>query len=482
VAPIVTDPEDIIWLDATGQADLIRRHVISTSELIATASSRIEDLNPSLNAVIHPQLDEAATVASKNPPEGPFAGVPILFKDFLCQEVGRPHHCGMRVLKDVGWEASADSWLTQRFRRAGFVCLGRTNTPELATTVTTEPLAYGATRNPWDTARTPGGSSGGSAAAVASGMVAVAHGSDMGGSIRVPASNCGLVGLKPTRARTTAGPEFGEFWGPLTHQHVLTRSVRDSAAVLDAIAGAATGDPYCAPTPRRPWTGEVERPVEPLHVGFRTALSDERAVHPEVLAAVETTARLLDGMGHHVEPMSFDAMDDPLANEAVPIVWPAVVARTVDFLGSHLGRVIHSDELEPMNALLLEMAEPITAVQYLRALDALYLWGRTLQRPWSEGLDIMLLPVTPEPSVALDVMGPNSKTPPELIDDLRRMTAFTVPFNVTGQPSVSLPLHWTADGLPVGVQMVAAYAREDLLFRLASELERAVPWNRRRPL
>ncbi len=250
--------DDFAWMDATAQAELVRAGDATPAELVDAAIARIEKLNPQLNAVIH-RLDEKAAAAAADPslPDGPFRGVPFLVKDGVCHTAGDPFHCGMQVLKDIDWHEDTDTWLAERFRAAGFVFLGKTNLPELASSVTTEPLAYGATHNPWNLDYSPGGSSGGAAAAVAAGVVAVAHGNDMGGSIRVPSSACGLVGLKPTRARTTLGPDFGEFWGPLTHEHVLTRTVRDTAAVLDATAGPGPGDPYSAPVPDRSFASDV---------------------------------------------------------------------------------------------------------------------------------------------------------------------------------------------------------------------------------
>src|SRR6478672_4335317 len=245
------------WMDATGQAELVRSGEVKPLELVEEAIARVEALNPQLNAVIHTNFERARDEARGDLPDGPFRGVPFLMKDAVCHEAGEPYHFGMQVLKDLDYRASTDTWLVERYRAAGFVSLGRTNTPEMASTITTEPVAYGATHNPWDVDRTTGGSSGGAAAAVASGMVAAAHGNDMGGSIRLPASFCGLVGLKPTRARTTLGPDFGELWGPTSHEHVLTRSVRDSAGILDAVRGPGVGDPYVIPPPDRPYAEEI---------------------------------------------------------------------------------------------------------------------------------------------------------------------------------------------------------------------------------
>ena len=281
------------WLDATAQAELVRSGEVKPLELVDDAIVRIESMNPRLNAVIHERFDAARVDAEGPLPEGPFRGVPFLMKDAVCHEAGQPYHFGMRVLKELGWRAQTDTWLVERYRAAGFVSLGRTNTPEMASTVTTEPVAYGAAHNPWNVDRSTGGSSGGAAAAVASGMVAAAHGNDMGGSIRLPASFCGLVGLKPTRGRTTLGPDFGELWGPTAHEHVLTRSVRDSAAVLDAVGGPGVGDPYEIARPVRPYVRELGADPGRLRIGFRTARCDGTGEsHPDVVAAVHAAAKI----------------------------------------------------------------------------------------------------------------------------------------------------------------------------------------------
>src|SRR5262249_34900848 len=261
-------PDDFAWMDATAQAELVRNGDATPAELVEAAITRIDKLNPQLNAVIH-RLDDKATAAAADPalPNGPFRGVPFLVKDGVCHTAGDPFHCGMPVRKSVDWHEDSDTWLAERYRAAGFVFVGKTNLPELASSVTTEPLAYGPTHNPWSLDHSPGGSSGGSAAAVAASVAPVAHGNDMGGSIRALSSACGLVGLNPTRGRTTLGPDFGEFWGPLTHEHVLTRTVRDSAGVLDAVSGPGPGDPYAASPPARPYTGEVGADPGRLRIG-----------------------------------------------------------------------------------------------------------------------------------------------------------------------------------------------------------------------
>jgi amidase len=474
--------DDLAWMDATAQADLVRQGSASPSELVEAAINRIEKVNPELNAVIHDLSDKAAAqAASGEVGNGPFRGVPMLMKDGLCHTAGDPFHNGMRALKEAGWREDNDTWLAARYRAAGFVFCGKTNLPELATTITTEPLAYGPTRNPWNTEYSTGGSSGGAGAAVAAGLVPVAHGNDMGGSIRFPAAHCGVVGLKPTRARNTLGPDFGEFWGPVTHEHVLTRSVRDTAAVLDATAGPGVGDPYTAPAPARPWQDEVGADPGRLRIGFRTLRRDGAGEsHAECVAAVQAAARALEGLGRLVEPAALEALDHPAMSESMPMVFSSVVARDVERWSARLGRPIADDELEPMNAVLAEMGRAITATQYLAAVEGLQSWTRGVAA-WWEDHDVLVTPVSPEPPPPLGLLAPDAKDGFSLLIDTGAWVTFTFPFNITGQPAISLPLHWTADGLPVGVQLVAAAGREDVLIRVASQLEQAVPWADQHP-
>src|SRR5262249_26514722 len=313
------------WLDATAQAELVRRGEATPAELVDAAIARIDAYDAELNAVIHKLYDKARAAAEADLPHGPFRGVPFLVKAAVARTAGDPSHCGLRVLKEREWTEPADSYLVERFRAAGFVIVGKTNTPELASDFTTEPEAYGASRNPWDRTRSTGGSLGGSGAAVASGMVPVAHGNDMGGSIRVPSAHCGLVGLKPSRARTSLGPGFGEYWGMLTHEHVLTRSVRDTAAVLDCTAGARPGDPYTAPPPARPWRDEGGVDPGRLRVGFRTAIPGRGVdAHPDTVAAVTETAALLASLDHEVDPSSPAALDDDFSQAVLPYFASAI--------------------------------------------------------------------------------------------------------------------------------------------------------------
>jgi amidase len=469
--------DDFAFLDATAQAELVALGKVSAAELVEAAIARIERLDPELNAVIHRRFDKARAEAPRAA-DGPFAGVPFLVKDAVCQTAGDPYHAGMRALKRDGWVAPNDTWLAQRFRAAGFVFVGKTNTPELASSITTEPLAYGATHNPWDVTRSPGGSSGGSAAAVAAGLVAVAHGNDMGGSIRFPAAMCGIVGLKPTRARTTLGPDLGEYWGPLTHEFVLTRTIRDTAGVLDAVAGAAPGDPYTAPPPRRPYLDEVGAPVERLRVGFRTApIAGGPSCEPECIAAVESTAKLLEELGHDVAHADVPALDAD-AGSAVWTIMTVGVARDIERWSTRLGRDITS-ELEPSNQLMVELGRASSATDYVIALDDAQHWSRGLAVWWDDH-DVLVVPTSPEPPVRLGELAPDNDSP-EVGVRIARLASFTWPFDVTGQPAISLPLYWNADGLPIGVQLVAAYGPEDVLFRVAAQRESARPGAERRP-
>jgi amidase len=467
------------WLDATAQAELVANGSASPAELVDTAIARVEALNPALNAVIHERFERAhAEARAADLPAGPLRGVPFLVKDAVCHTAGDPFHCGMRLLQRVGWTEPKDTWLAARFRAAGLVYVGKTNTPELATSVTTEPIAYGATHNPWDLARSPGGSSGGSAAAVASGMVAVAHGNDMGGSIRFPASMCGIVGLKPTRARTTLGPEFGEYWGPLTHEFVLTRTVRDTALLLDAVAGAGPGDPYTAPPPLRPFRAEVGADPGRLRIGLRTRTRSGRDSAPDCVRAVDDAGRLLESLGHPVARVDLPALDQPV-DAAFGIVMTVAVARDLARWSERTGEAIGPDDVEPGNRFLADVGAQVTGVDYVRAIEAMQGWSRAVAAWWDD-YDVLVTPTSPEPPVRLGDLAPTN-TDPEVATRMGELVSFTSPFDITGQPAISLPLHWNDDGLPIGVQLVAAYGREDVLLRVSAQLEAASPWKDRHP-
>ncbi|MCU0272572.1 MAG: amidase [Acidimicrobiales bacterium] len=474
--------EELRWTDAVGTAELIARGELTAAEAVEAALERIDAGNPTLNAVIHRRDDAARAEAARmdaGKAPNPFRGTPMLVKDALCQMDGDPQHLGMKALRDRGFRATGDSELARRYRAGGLVVLGRTNLPELASSATTEPVATGPTRNPWDLTRSPGGSSGGSGAAVAAGFVPVAHGNDMGGSIRIPAAHCGLVGLKPTRGRTSLGPQFGEYWGPLTHEHVLTRTVRDCAAVLDVSAGAAPGDPHTAPPHPRPFLAEVGAGPGRLRIGVLSTKPDGSPVHPECAAAVAGAAAALTALGHTVDAGHPEGLDDGGMRSGFGIVTAVHVASEIARLERLLGEPIDLAELEPMNRASAEGGRMITGLQLLEARAAMEAAGRRIAAWWSEGWDLLLTPTSAAIPAVIGDMGPLAPDP--IAGGMLDHVAFTTAFDVTGQPAVSLPLHWTPEGLPVGVQLVAAFGREDLLLRVASQLEAAVPWADRHP-
>jgi amidase len=468
--------EDVLDLDGLAQAEHIKRGDVTAAELVRASIARIERSNPALNAVIHPLFDKAmAQVQADEIGDGAFRGVPFVVKDAVCHTAGDPFHCGMRVLKEFGYTAREDTELARRFRAAGFVFVGKTNTPELAMSATTEPLAYGPTHNPWSLEHSSGGSSGGSAAAVASRMVAAGHANDMGGSIRVPASFCGLVGLKPTRARSTLAPKLGEYWGPLTHEHVVCRSVRDSAAILDAIAGPALGDPYSAPPPDQPFLDALSDDPGRLRIGLVHQIG-ETETHPDCLRALHAAAGFLEEMGHRIAPISL-----PTLGEAVLGPWiPAGLARDLDRWSAVIGRPIGEEDVEPFNWLMAEAGRALNAAQFIEQSEVAFDWGRRFCNEWQSRADVLLMPTAPTPPPKLGELSPTIALP-DLARGLGHLTCFTMPFDLTGQPALSLPMDWNPAGLPIGVQLAAATGREDLLFQLAARLEEARPWIDRRP-
>jgi amidase len=468
---------DLTWVDATGQAELVRSGEVSAAELAEAAIARVEAVNPQLDAVIRTRFDQARTEAEGELPDGPFRGVPILFKDLGCTVEGEATAFGVGPLRDMPWPVT--SFLAAAFQAAGFVRLGRTNVPEMGTTVTTEARSFPPARNPWNTGHSTGGSSGGSAAAVASGMVPVAHANDGGGSIRIPASECGLVGLKPTRGRVSQGPVVGEGWAGGTIDGSVTRSVRDAAGVLDAISTWQAGEPYYPPPLPRPLREEVGADPGRLRIGVVDRPGAEGYLDdPECRAAVAAAARLLEGLGHHVEEDGPEAMSEEAFVQNFTTIIAADTEASFRAIEMLLGRAITDDEIEPRNAFYRQSGKALEAVAYLESRAWIGMWTRRMASWWT-GHDLLLTPTLggrPPELGWFTAEGPEGEG--------RRVVSFipyTAQFNMTGQPAVSLPLHWTPEGLPVGVQLVAAYGREDLLVRVASQLEQAAPWADRHP-
>jgi amidase len=471
--------DDTTWLDATAQADLVRRGEVSPRELTEAAIARIEAVNPKLDAVIRTRFDAAREEAQGRPPlpDGPFRGVPILLKDLGSMVAGEPMAFGLGPLRDLAFPVT--SYLAEQFHAAGFIALGRTNVPELGTTVTTEARSFPPARNPWDLGHSTGGSSGGSAAAVAAGMVAVAHASDGGGSIRIPASECGVVGLKPTRGRVSQGPLVGESWAGGVIDGAVTRTVRDAAGVLDVISAPMPGDPYYAPPLPRPLVAEVGADPGRLRIGVLDRPGAEGFLDdPQCRAAVASAARLLESLGHHIEESAPAAMFEPELPGHFNIIIAADTEGTMQAFEMLLGRPIGEDEIEPRNAAYRRAGKGLDAVTYLGSRAWFGMWARRMADWWNDH-DVLVTPTVGAPPPELGWF--TAAGPAEEGTRIASFIPYTAQFNMTGQPAVSLPLHWTPGGLPVGVQLVAAYGREDLLIRVASQLEQAAPWSDQHP-
>lgn len=465
-------------LDALGLAESIARRDITPEEALDAAIARIEARNPAINAVTL-RLDDRARerTGTAVPGAGLLAGVPYLLKDLGVTIAGVPTSNGARPLRDL--PAAITSTSVQRMEDAGLVIAAKTNTSEFGLTLTTEPRAFGPTRNPWNLERSAGGSSGGAAAAVASGMVPAAHASDGGGSIRVPASCCGVFGLKPSRGRVPLGPIVAEAWSGLSTAHAVTRSVRDSAALLDAVSGPEPGDPYWAPPKQRPYLDEVGRPPGQLRIALATNGGPGYPSHPECRNAVEDAARLCADLGHSVEIAQPDFDRAAFVSSFLTIV-QAHAADDLEGLDEMLGRSLRPGEMEAFTEGLAARGRAQRAPDYARARTTLLGVGRGMGK-FFERHDVLLTPTLAEPPLPLGALDPQS---PDIDGMLERHAAYS-PFapvaNVTGCPAMSVPLVWSEDGMPLGVMFTAAFGREDMLFRLAAQLEAARPWRDRRP-
>lgn len=473
---------NLATLDLWGQAELLALDQVSSGELIEAAIARLERINPQLNAVIHPNLERARQAATDPALAGTrLRGVPIVMKDIGGGEAGLPNHAGMRALKVAGYTESVSSYLTERLRAAGAISLGRTNTPELALLPTTEPDAYGATRNPWKLTHSPGGSSGGTAAAVASGIVAAGHASDGGGSIRGPASACGLVGLKPTRARTSFAPGLGERWSGLSAEFMLCRSVRDCALLLDLLGGPAPGDPYVAPPPTRPFVESLKRDPPRLRVALMKDGPRGLPIDPACSAAAVRAARQLEQLGHHVEETHPEALDDPAHVMTYVSIVATNTARALDKYGEALGRTLGAEDVEHLTWALAAQANLLTAPRWLATIEALHRFGRELRAFWDTGFDLLLTPTMGALPAELGLLTSTAEEPFRALLRAAPYGCFTLPFNMSGQPALSIPGQPSPDGLPVGVQLVGQYGCDELLIAVAAQMERAAPWSGLRP-
>ncbi len=469
--------DDFAFLDATAQAELVRRREVKAIELVDAAIERIERLNPTLNAVVTPMYEQARTAATGELPDGPFAGVPFLLKDLLASYGGVRMTSGSSFLRD--FVPDHDSELVTRLKRSGLIIIGKTNAPEFGLLPTTEPRLFGPCRNPWDTGRTTGGSSGGSAAAVAAGLVPMAHGNDGGGSIRIPASCCGLFGLKPTRARNPLGPDYGDLFSGLVVDHALTRSVRDSAALLDATSGPDVGDPYWAPPPVRPFLQEVGADPGRLRIAFTTAAATDVAVHADCVSAVHDAVALCADLGHEVVEAA-PAVPGELVVQAFITLWSAGCTWAIDGMALLTGRTPTPDQFEPLTWALYEMGRQQSASAYLLALTALQGMSREIAR-FLVDCDVWLTPTLAEPPVPLGTFDSPPENPLQGLFRAATFLPFTPVCNFTGQPAMSVPLFWNSEGLPVGTHFIGRFGDEATLFRLAAQLEAARPWAGRRP-
>jgi amidase len=467
------------WMDAVHQASLVKKGEVTALELLEAAIERIERVDPVLNAVVIRWFDHARDTARAELPAGPFRGVPFLIKDLFADYAGQRISNGNLALKNENLVSAEDSTLVSRYRQAGLVIAGRTNTCELGSVPTTEPVAWGPTRNPWDRSRSPGGSSGGAAAAVASGMVPFAHASDGGGSIRIPASCCGLVGLKPSQGRITRGPIREET--SLGVELCVSRTVRDTATLLDAVQGPGIGDAVIAPSPSRNYVDEVGAEPGRLRIGLLDHDPQGGTVAPECAAATRSVAALLESLGHAVEQAWPAALKDPPLASQFRALWSTNMGASLRRLEQQLGRPLSDDEFEPMNRVQAEFATRFTAVDYALALSAASRYRRSLQAWWADDWDLLLTPTVAELPLPLGTIANNPDHPMDAMERAFQFCPFTPPFNMSGQPAINVPVEWTQGGLPVGVQLVAAYGREDVLLRVASQLEGAKPWAHRTP-
>ncbi|MAK24984.1 MAG: hypothetical protein CL414_07155 [Acidimicrobiaceae bacterium] len=467
-------------VDGVELARLVQQGKASPTELLEEAIARADAINPKLNAIIHRLDEQARSVAAsmskqKTSEQATLRGVPFLTKDLTVMTKGDPYHAGNVALRDSDFRAGHTTHLATMFQQLGLVNFGRTNTPEFGGTVTTEPISHGACRNPWNIDHSTGGSSGGSAAAVAAGIVPIAHANDGGGSIRIPASECGLVGLKPSKGRVSFGPKLGEAWAGAAIDGVVTRTIRDTARVLDGISQPWIGDPYWAPLPATSFEQAISDVPRQLRVGLVTE-SSWGTVHPECIMAVEQTALALQDLGHLVEVAKPDALFDDDLFEHFKVVLASSEAFSVEKLQDAVGRRFETGDMEADTQALVELGRKYSATDYLASVEWFHSYTRQMASWWQE-FDLLLTPVIAEPPPKIgELRDPRTGT-----KRLRELLLFTAQFNITGQPAISLPMHTSKEGLPIGVQLVAAMHGESLLLQVGQQLEDASSWYNRKP-
>jgi amidase/6-aminohexanoate-cyclic-dimer hydrolase len=463
--------------DALGLAELVRTGEVGATELLDAALERMHTHNPHINAIVSVFEGRARAAIAAGLPDGPFTGVPFVLKDLGVDVAGEITTSGSRFFADH--RPTQSSEIVRRYERAGLVLFGKTNTPEMGLNASTEPLLFGPTRNPWNLGHSAGGSSGGAAAVVAAGIVPAAHATDGGGSIRIPASSCGLFGLKPNRGRTPFGPPLGEGWNGLSHGHVITRSVRDSAALLDATAGSRAGEPYAAPAYEGTFLGATQRPPGRLHIGMMTSGRPGVVVDDEARVAVGYAARLLVELGHDVEEFTLP-VDWTATASVFAVLSGTHVAATINERARVLGREPTADDLEYVTWMQLATASTRGALDYAEAVRTMQRISNDIGTAFEE-IDVLLTPTAGCAPPPLGVLDMNTQDLPSFGREAGRVANFLGIMNITGQPAMSVPLHWTDAGLPIGVQFAARWGGEPLLFSLAAQLERAAPWAARRP-
>lgn len=463
--------------DATGLAELVADKQVHPRDLAACAMAGVEKLNGTLGAVVEAFADRAAAL-DDSVPAGPFGGVPTMVKDLYHGEAGVVCENGSRLAK--GWVVPADSEFSMRIRRSGLINLGRTASSEFGIMGTTETLAAGRTCSPWSQNHMAGGSSGGAASVVGAGIVPVASASDGGGSIRIPASSCGVVGLKPSRGRVTWGPDIAEALLGWAVHFMVTRSVRDTALLLDALSDPGSGDPFVIQRPDRPFAEEVGAPVSALRIAFCSTPWSGQGADAEIAHATEATARALADLGHHVEAAAPTFEWEPFL-QATTDIWAADNAHTIDAFSAAVGREPNVDTLEGPTLAALNYGRTVTAAQLMNAFDQANVVARNMGWFFSQH-DVLLTPTLGRLPAKLGVYDPTADVPlADIFNTWSPLESFLPAFNATGQPAISLPLHMSKDGLPIGMQLVGAFGAESLLLRLAAQLEQTMPWRGRVP-